>query len=166
MSRFVATALAGLLAIHCAGQTATASTIFKIGRPAPRFALDSLDDAGKITLERYRGRPVFINFFATWCRPCKLELPYITKRFAQSDGGVAFLGIDEGESASAVAEFDQDMGISYTVGIDQGNVAADYLVEVIPTSVFIDRHGVVRAINRGYLTSERLEQDLTLISGH
>jgi cytochrome c biogenesis protein CcmG, thiol:disulfide interchange protein DsbE len=165
MTRFAAALIAGLVAILGAQNAATASTHFRVGQPAPHFAVDSLD-GGKITSDKFQGRAVFLNFFATWCRPCKLELPYITKQYAQSSSGIVFVGVDEDESATAVAAFDRLMGITYTVGIDQGNVAAEFLIEVIPTSVFIDRHGIVRAINRGYLTAERLEQDLSLISGH
>jgi thiol-disulfide isomerase/thioredoxin len=165
MNRIAAALIAGLVAVLGVQHAATGSTHFTVGRPAPRFAIDSLD-GGKITSDKFRGRAVFLNFFATWCRPCKLELPYITKQYAQSSSGIAFVGVDEEESAAAVEAFDRLMGITYTVGIDQGGVSADYLIEVIPTSVFIDRHGIVRAINRGYLTAERLEQDLGLISGH
>src|ERR1700730_5701902 len=142
MNRIAAALIAGLVAVLGIQHAATGSPHLKVGGPARHFAIDSLD-GGKITSDKFQGRAVFLNFFATWCRPCKLELPYITKQYAQSSSGIVFVGVDEEESAASVAAFDQLMGIKYTVGIDPGNVAADYLVEVIPTSVFIDRHGIV-----------------------
>jgi thiol-disulfide isomerase/thioredoxin len=136
-----------------------------VGAAAPRFRIDDLE-GGKVDLLALRGRPVFLNFFATWCAPCKLELPYIVKAFPNYGGRVTFVGIDEQETPEAVKAFARRMGIGYTVGIDEGNVAADYLVGAIPVSVFIDASGTIRAVNHGYLTPGLLRQDLGIISGH
>jgi cytochrome c biogenesis protein CcmG, thiol:disulfide interchange protein DsbE len=136
----------------------------RIGAPLPHFYVDALDGA-KVSSDRFHGRPLVINFFATWCRPCRFELPRI-EQAAVGRQAIAFLGIDEAEPPDAVSSFARTMGLTYEITIDQGLVAAGFAVRVMPESVFVDRFGVVRAINAGYLSAESLGQDLGLISGH
>ena len=162
MRKFVA-ALVALIALS--SPAVAAQRPAEVGQPAPAFSLNALR-GGKISLAQFRGQPVFLNFFATWCPPCKLELSFIVARFHQSGRSVAFVGIDEQETPQAVASFVQTMRIAYNVTIDPGNVASAYLVAALPASIFIDKNGIVRAVHRGYLTPQLLEQDLTLISGH
>lgn len=151
--------------LTCLAGPAAADSNVRVGNAAPDFRIDRVDGQ-KISLRDFRGRPVFLNFFATWCPPCKLELPSIIAQYQTYGHHVVFLGVDEQESPEAVLAFAKDMGMRYDLGIDQGNVAAAYLVQAIPTSVFIDKTGIVRAVNRGYLTPSQLQQDLTLIAGY
>jgi cytochrome c biogenesis protein CcmG/thiol:disulfide interchange protein DsbE len=153
------------LALVAVGVGSADAKAARVGVQAPRFRIDALN-GGNIDLARYRGKPVFLNFFATWCAPCKLELPYIVKAYPNYRGRVAFVGIDELDSPVEVKTFVKRMGMGYTIGIDQGEAAAEYLDGSIPVSVFIDSKGVIRAVNRGYLTPQRLLQDLGLIAGH
>ena len=136
----------------------------RIGAPLPHFFVDALDGT-KISSDRFRGRPLVINFFATWCRPCRFDLPRIERASAEQSA-VAFLGIDEEESPDAVTAFVRAMRLTYEIAIDQGLVATGMSVRVMPESVFVDRSGIVRAINTGYLSPDALVQDLALISGH
>lgn len=116
-------------------------------------------------LRQFAGHPIFMNFFATWCPPCKLELPEIVKRYPQYKDRVIFLGLDQEESPDLVRPFLKQYAIPYEIGIDQGQVAAVYGVQAIPQSVFIDKHGVVRAIWRGYLTPTKFAENMHLIAG-
>lgn len=163
LTRFFA--VMSIVCVFASAQRAQASPVIKVGGPAPSFIVHGLDGS-RISLGAFRGQPIFINFFATWCPPCKLELPHIVDRFGQYRSSVTFIGLDEQETPDAVKAFVKQMGMAYTIGIDEGNVAAAYLVQAIPVSIFIDRAGIVRAINRGYLTPTLLQQDLTLIAGH
>jgi len=154
------------LAVLCGiGAPAAADQHVDVGRAAPAFRIQGLGGQS-ISLDQFHGRPVFVNFFATWCPPCKLELPFIVQEYPHYKNDVEFLGIDEQEAPDAVKAFVQHAGMSYTIGIDEGNVAAAYLVSAIPVSIFIDKQGIVRAVNRGYLTPQTLRQDLRLIAGH
>jgi cytochrome c biogenesis protein CcmG, thiol:disulfide interchange protein DsbE len=144
--------------------SALAATV-TVGKPAAAFRLEALA-GGNIDSSRLHGRPVLLNFFASWCPPCKLELPYIVRAYPLYASRVAFVGVDEQESATIVSAFARREHISYEIGIDEGRAAADFGVGAIPVSVFIDRGGIVRAINRGYLTPTLLRQDLALIAGH
>jgi peroxiredoxin len=161
----VSSAVAVIAALVVASSPAGAAPPqLRVGEPVPRFALDAPDGA-KIVSTRYHGKALFINFFATWCRPCKTELQGITGEYPRYASDVAFLGVDEQEAPDVVREFARAMGIGYEVGIDQGNVAADLNIRTIPESVFIDRFGIVRAVNIGMLTPETMLHDLKLIDG-
>ncbi|MBV8262695.1 MAG: TlpA family protein disulfide reductase [Candidatus Eremiobacteraeota bacterium] len=140
-----------------------AAQIAQIGKAAPAFSYTALDGKRQ-TSAQFRGRPVFVNFFATWCPPCKLELPNIVKDYPAYRGRVIFLGLDQEESPELVRPFLKQYEIQYHIGIDEGQVGADYGVAAIPQSVFIDRHGVVRAIWRGYMPPKILSQNLALIT--
>ncbi|MBV8203624.1 MAG: TlpA family protein disulfide reductase [Candidatus Eremiobacteraeota bacterium] len=140
-----------------------AAQIAQIGKAAPAFSYTALDGKRQ-TSTQFRGRPVFVNFFATWCPPCKLELPNIVKDYPAYRGRVIFLGLDQEESPELVRPFLKQYEIQYQIGIDEGQVGADYGVAAIPQSVFIDRHGVVRAIWRGYMPPKILSQNLALIT--
>ncbi len=140
-----------------------AAQIAQIGKPAPAFSFITLDGTRQ-TSAAFRGRPVFMNFFATWCPPCKLELPNIVKNYPEYKGKVVFLGLDQEESPDLVKPFLKQFDINYEVGIDEGQIGMDYGVAAIPQSVFIDRRGVVRAIWRGYMPPNVFSQKMALIA--
>jgi peroxiredoxin len=152
-----------IVAAVALGQPARAMQIAEVGKPAPQFAVTGLDGK-KLYLQRFAGHPVFVNFFATWCPPCKLELPNIVKHYPAYKTQVVFLGLDQEETPDLIKPFLKRYSISYLVGIDQGEVAAAYGVAAIPQSIFIDRRGIVRAIWRGYMPPKILAQNLALIS--
>lgn len=149
--------------VALAGQAAAGDPMAAVGKPAPAFAVTELDGK-KVLLRQFAGRPIFMNFFATWCPPCKLELPEIVRRYPHYKDRVVFLGLDQEESADLLKPFLRQFAIPYTIGVDQGQVAAVYGVQAIPQSVFIDKNGIVRAIWRGYLAPQRFEADMQLIS--
>jgi cytochrome c biogenesis protein CcmG, thiol:disulfide interchange protein DsbE len=159
MKRIVCAALA-TAALICG--PALADERAQIGKPAPAFVATTVD-GNKVLLRQFAGRPIFMNFFATWCPPCKLELPNIVKHYPEYKKNVVFLGFDQEESPDLVKPFLKQFGISYTVGIDQGQVAASYGVAALPQSVFIDKNGIVRAIWRGYLPPATFLKDMQLI---
>jgi len=156
-------AMLACAAALCLASPAAAEQIAAVGKPSPQFSFTSLDGA-RLTSARFAGRPVFVNFFATWCPPCKLELPNIVKNYPAYKGRVVFLGLDQEESPDLVKPFLKQYSIQYLVGIDEGQVGADFGVAAIPQSVFIDKHGVVRAIWRGYMTPEVFARNMELIS--
>lgn len=121
--------------------------------PAPDFTLKSL--AGpNLRLEEYKGQVVLINFWATWCGPCRQELPLLDRIHQRyQDAGFAVLGINvEGEDKVAEAEaMIGSAGVTFPVLVDEGQRISElYGLEAMPTSVVVDRDGVVRYIHRGY----------------
>jgi peroxiredoxin len=121
------------------------------GRPAPDFTLDSLNGE-KFTLSDQVGRKVIVlNFFATWCGPCKEETPEFVKYFEQhKNGPFLLIGIDADEPESAVRDFIRDFGVTYPVAIDRGGkLSRAFSVRALPTTVFIGADGVVQVYEVG-----------------
>ena len=116
-----------------------------MGEPAPNFKLQNLDGQS-ISLSDFRGKPVLLNFWATWCLFCHAEMPYFQEISEEwSDRGLAVLAINWGESPSKVKEFLQSQGLSLPVLLDaKKKVAQKYNVPPIPTTFFIDKDGIIQ----------------------
>ena len=129
-----------------------------VGELAPDFTLTDLE-GNSVTLSEYRGKVVFINFWATWCPPCRAEMPDIESLYQEyKDKGLVVIGIDIGEPEATVRQFVQRGGYSWTFVLDNtGGVAANYNIRAIPTSFFIDREGVIQAVNIGAMTKRAME---------
>jgi cytochrome c biogenesis protein CcmG/thiol:disulfide interchange protein DsbE len=134
-----------------------------VGQPAPAFMLEDLNGA-PLTTKMRRGKPLYINVFATWCPPCRIELPEIVRSYERFKAEVAFLGVDEQEPPGKIEPFRRAMGIHYPVAIDWGQMEASYRAHSVPTSVFIDRRGIVRALYRGPIPDRLLQKYLHLIA--
>ena len=117
----------------------------QVGKLAPDFKLENLDGQS-VSLSDFRGKPVLINFWASWCGPCRAEMPYIQQIYEEwSDKGLEVLAIDIGESSSKVKEFLQSQGLSIPVLLDtEKNVAQEYNITGIPTTFFIDKDGIIQ----------------------
>ncbi len=118
---------------------------------APDFTLKSLDGTN-LRLEEYRGQVVLINFWASWCGPCRQEMPLLDRLHQRYvDTGFAVLGVNvEGDAAPARALVEQ-IPVSFPVLVDEGQRVSElYRLEAMPSTVVVDRDGVVRYIHRGY----------------
>jgi peroxiredoxin len=118
---------------------------------APDFTLKSLS-GDNLRLHEYRGQVVLINFWASWCGPCRQEMPLLDRMHQRHvDAGFAVLGVNvEGNEKPARALLDQ-IPVSFPVLIDEGQVVSElYRLEAMPSSIVVDRDGVVRYIHRGY----------------
>jgi cytochrome c biogenesis protein CcmG, thiol:disulfide interchange protein DsbE len=116
----------------------------KLGGPAPGFSLERLDGGGKLALSSLRGRAVVLNFWASWCDPCKREAPTLERLWHRyRSRGVVFVGIDANDAASDARRFLRAHGITYpTVHDAHGLVAANsYNVANMPMTFFVDRTG-------------------------
>ena len=118
--------------------------------PAPQFQFTN-NSGQLISLSDLRGKPVLINFWATWCSPCRMEMPYIQQIYNEwQEKGLVLLAINIGESASRVAEFMRSQGFSFPVLLDpEGEIAGQYGVRAIPTSFFIDKDGIIQDMKVG-----------------
>ena len=134
-----------------------------IGKRAPNFALRDL--AGrKVRLADYRGQAVLINFWATWCTPCQVEMPWfidLQRKYAPQ--GFTILGIDNDypEDLPKVPSFAKKMGLNYPVLYgDEPTFAAYDCCEYLPTSYYVDREGTVRRATVGLSDHEMLETSI------
>jgi cytochrome c biogenesis protein CcmG/thiol:disulfide interchange protein DsbE len=115
----------------------------KIGGPAPTFSLKRVDDAGTLDLASLRGKPVVLNFWASWCVPCKGEAKMLEAAWRQyRSRGVVFLGVDYHDVTSDARTFLERHGVTYpTVQDGSGKIADRYGVSAVPETYFIDRKG-------------------------
>ncbi len=133
----------------------------KIGEPAPQFTL--LDVDGRVTrLSDFHGKTVVLNFWATWCIPCRQEFPELADLYDRNAArGLVVLGVDLQEDPAPVRKFAADFNATFPIVIDAtGDVAHQYQLIGPPTTFFIDPSGVLRAIQVGALTEDSLPRKL------
>jgi thiol-disulfide isomerase/thioredoxin len=145
---------------------APALAIPRPGDSAPPFSLKS-DDGKAISNATLRGKPVYLNFFATWCGPCRVETPGIvalSKKYAAS--GLRVVGIDVGEDAGKAQGFARDFSVPYALAIDPDNsTRASYGGGLyFPLHVFIDAKGIVRIYQPGEMSPAMIEAAIKRIT--
>jgi cytochrome c biogenesis protein CcmG, thiol:disulfide interchange protein DsbE len=115
----------------------------KIGGPAPAFSLSRVDESGKLALASLRGKPVVLNFWASWCVPCKGEATMLEQAFQQyRKQGVVFVGVDYHDVTGDARTFLSHHGVTYPSVLDGSGLVADrYGVTGVPETYFIDRRG-------------------------
>ena len=136
----------------------------RVGEPAPEFSLVSTQ--GSITsLADLRGHPVLLNFWASWCPPCRGEMPDLDRVATEyRDRGLVVLGVDLEEDREPVVRYAQTLGLQLMLLLDQGGaVATRYNVTGLPTSYFVDRDGLIRDRNVGPLTPRGLRSKVAKI---
>ena len=132
---------------------------------APDFQLQNLDGQ-TVSLSDFRGKPVLLNFWASWCGPCVYEMPYIQQAHDEWAGkGLMVFAVNQGESLSRVRKFLEEHNFSMPVLLDTNiEVGQKYRVVGIPTTYFIDKDGVIKGKKVGtFLSKEELEDYLKLI---
>ena len=144
------------------------STIGSFSKPpaekkesAPAFSLVLLD--GKtFNLGDYKGKPVLINFFASWCLPCREEMPVLEKMGQEySQKGVIFLGIAIDDTEAKMNDFVARYGVTFPVGLDKtSTIQKSFGLYGIPTTYFIDKQGVINYSHSGSVTEELLQHEL------
>jgi cytochrome c biogenesis protein CcmG, thiol:disulfide interchange protein DsbE len=137
---------------------------YPAGTRAPELALTTLDGR-RLDLSAYRGRPVLLNFWATWCGPCVREFPLLRRTLDQRrPQGLVVLGVLVNDSAGNARRFVREHGGSWPVGIDQGaRAAAAFKVVGLPETVFVRRDGTLATRVLGELTQDRLDAQLAPI---
>lgn len=130
--------------------------------PAPDFKLPSLEDGKPIALSSFRGHVVVLNFWASWCAPCRLEAPGL-RRVSERywDRGVRFLGVDYRDDEAAARAFVDEFRLPYpSVSDPSGSLAYGYELIGFPTTFIIDAGGTIRYRFVGYLSEDVLEAAL------
>jgi cytochrome c biogenesis protein CcmG/thiol:disulfide interchange protein DsbE len=143
-----------------------------VGKPAPAFSLEDLSGK-KVSLENYKGKAVLVNFWATWCGPCKLETPWLVElRNKYAAQGFEVLGLstddidrsDRGklaEEKQGITRFVQQMKMPYPVLIEGDSLSKPYGgLDAMPTSFFVDRTGTIVAAQMGITSKDDIEANI------
>ncbi len=134
-----------------------------VGHPAPDFSLDTLTGE-ELILSKLRGTPVVLNFWATWCPPCRAELPELAAASTRLAGELMIVGVNQAEARADVQAFAAGLSLPFPVPLDErADVSQTYRVRSLPTTFFIDRQGVIRQVQVGPVTEATLEQLLKTI---
>ena len=136
------------------------------GQPAPDFVART-PDGTSITLRDYRGRPVIINFWATWCAPCRQEMLALQTVYnTHKTAGLAILAVSQDQQGhrAMVQAYWTTLGLTFPPLLDpEGNIATHYNVVLLPSTVFIHPSGTVAAVHLGAMTPAQIERYLQAI---
>ncbi|HYL11459.1 MAG TPA: TlpA disulfide reductase family protein [Terriglobales bacterium] len=137
------------------------------GKPAPEFALQSLEGA-TVHLSDFRGKAVLLNFWATWCQPCKIEMPWfedLQKQYGSQGFQVVGVALDDA-SKEDIAKFTKEMGVNYPILLGKESVGSAYGgVQFLPSTFFIDRQGKIVTRIFGLKSKSEIEEDIKAALG-
>ena len=130
----------------------------QVGDTAPDFTLLNRN-GDPVSLSDYAGQPIMVNFWATWCAPCRVEMPHMQAAYeAHKDQGFEILALDQDENMEIVGEYFDELGLTFTPLLDVNFVvASEYgAAGIYPSSYFIDRDGTIAHVHRGPATEDQL----------
>jgi cytochrome c biogenesis protein CcmG/thiol:disulfide interchange protein DsbE len=132
---------------------------------APAFTVAALGAPGNVSLGQYRGKPVIVNFWASWCDICESETPLLASWYKQEDGRIALLGLDENDASAKALAFAHAKGVTYTLGFDPlMNVAGAYDIDGLPQTYFLNaQHRIVEHV-LGAMTKADLAEGVSLMN--
>jgi DsbE subfamily thiol:disulfide oxidoreductase len=134
-----------------------ASSKIQIDAPAPDFNLNNLDGQG-IRLSDLQGKVVIINFWATWCGPCRVEMPLLQERFEKYSDQLVVLAINSQDTVENATEFVQEFDLTFDILLDsKGEVHQKYFVRGFPTTFLVDSEGVLRIQHVGILNGKQID---------
>lgn len=137
-------------------------TSLQTGQIAPDFQLETIDGQ-KISLHEFNGKPVLVNFWAIWCRPCIEEMPIIQERYQQHYPDFVVLAIEESGNSVGLRDYIAESNFSFLVLAGDRSVARQYNIYSYPTSIFIDERGVIKSMVVGSLEGSVLDAELAKI---
>ena len=157
--RFVA-----LVAGFALAAVAPALAVPHAGDDAPPFALANAHGGGTVSLAAYKGKPVYLNFFASWCAPCNEEAGTVATLYKKYHArGLQTVGVNEQEDASKALGFAQKYKWPFALGVDGGDAGKSYGVIALPVHVFIDKHGKISTIRLGEMDPNEIEDAIKKI---
>jgi len=146
----------GLVSLGCAGAggggaSPSSASHPLLGGPAPAFELREVGGGATQSLAAHTGKVVIVDFWATWCEPCRQSFPAYQKLLTELGSGVVVVGISQDDDPKGIASFVSDTGVKFPIVWDDGkSVAKAYDPPTMPTAFVIDKSGIVRFVHVGY----------------
>lgn len=138
----------------------------EVGKPAPELSMQTLNDKGKIQLDSMQGKVVVVDFWATWCGPCKQSFPKLEALSKKVSDKVVIVGVSVDDEKKGIVEFAKENGATFAIGWDEGHAIANrWKVGTMPTTFIVDASGKVRHIHDGYHDGETdvMEKELNAL---
>jgi thiol-disulfide isomerase/thioredoxin len=127
----------------------------EVGKPAPELSVDTVNGKGKVSLESLQGKVAVVDFWATWCAPCKQSFPKLEELSKQNPDKLQIVGIAVDDQVDGVADFAKQNGATFAIAWDNGHsIANRWKVDTMPTTYVLDATGTVRYIHAGYHDDE------------
>jgi thiol-disulfide isomerase/thioredoxin len=138
----------------------------EIGQPAPPFTLPSLLQDQPVSLTQFSGKVIYLDFWASWCAPCRTSFPLLNKLHQKLKGqGFEVVAVNLDEDKASAEKFLKDFPVSFAILRDsKGEWADKYVVESMPTSFIIDKQGVIQNIHHGFTSDDINELEQKIIS--
>lgn len=134
-----------------------------VGAPAPGFELPDVAGGGDQSLEAYSSKVVIVDFWATWCQPCKQSFPAYQKLVDEMNGALVVIGVSQDDDAKGIAAFRSETGVKFPIVWDDGKaLAKSYDPPTMPTAFVLDPNGIVRFVHAGYRAGDEatLEEEV------
>ncbi len=132
------------------------------GHPAPDFTLKTLSGE-TVRLSDFKGRPVLVNFWASWCGPCRAEFPDFQRAYVDNADRLVIIGVNHttADQPDVAADFVREMGVTFPIVLDEtGETVKTYRVLGLPTTVFIDRNGIINEVFTGPINQAYIESKI------
>ena len=139
--------------------------VIAIGSEAPNFELVDMNGE-KHRLSDYEGQGVVLNFWGTWCGPCEREFPAMENEYKNyKDNGVEIIAINYGQTQFEVSTYVKNMGMTFPVVIDKTkSVFGTYNIGLFPTSIFVDKDGIIQQISKGEMSEKQIKAYMASIA--
>jgi thiol-disulfide isomerase/thioredoxin len=123
----------------------------EVGHPAPDLSIQTVNNRGVLALDNHSGKIVVVDFWATWCEPCKRSFPELELLSRRHRGKVEVIGVSADDDPDGIADFAKTLGTTFGIGWDKGHaIASRWRVQTMPTSFVVDTSGTIRFVHAGF----------------
>jgi peroxiredoxin len=139
--------------------SASSGTHPLVGQKAPDFVVNSMNSKERVALSKYSGKVAIVDFWATWCEPCKKSFPKLQELYVKyKASGLEMVAISEDDESNGIKDFAETYGAKFPVGWDDGkSIAGKWQIPNMPSTFIVDKSGIVRFVHLGYRDGEEQE---------